>query len=119
MTLTLHLPGADGSFNLLEYADADLDHTLIEEHDKNMFDEHLGIKSVGEEEEKEEKADEKPGPLPTEEKSGDKPTLKKVEVKTEETDSKPATTSADFQVGDLELNSVDLSFIFRDCNVCL
>ena len=36
--------GADGSFNLLEYADPELDQTLTEEHDKSMFDEHLGLK---------------------------------------------------------------------------
>ena len=37
------LIGADDSFDLLEYADAELDDaTLNEDHDKNMFDEHLG-----------------------------------------------------------------------------
>ena len=40
---SIHVTGADGSFNLLEYADPDLDLTLTEDHDKNMFDEHLGL----------------------------------------------------------------------------
>ena len=35
--------GVDDSFNLLEYADPELDETLNEPHDKNMFDEHLGV----------------------------------------------------------------------------
>ena len=37
--------GADGTFNLLEYADPELDDTLAEEHDKSIFDEHLGLSS--------------------------------------------------------------------------
>ena len=37
----------DDSFNLLEYADPELDETLTEPHDKNMFDEHLGVQTLG------------------------------------------------------------------------
>jgi hypothetical protein len=69
--------GADGSFNLLEYADADLDHTLIEEHDKNMFDEHLGIKQPGDE-----NSQEAPSEAPKEEKAPEK--AEKTEPKAEE-----------------------------------
>lgn len=36
---------ADEDFNLLDYADPDLDSTLTEQHDKSIFDEHLGITS--------------------------------------------------------------------------
>ncbi|XP_064643993.1 histone-lysine N-methyltransferase 2C-like isoform X4 [Lineus longissimus] len=50
------LLGADGSFNLLEYADPDLDSALHEAtQDKSIFDEHLGLKKpdkTGKEEEK-------------------------------------------------------------------
>lgn len=34
----------DGAFNLLPLGDPVLDETLAEVHDKNMFDEHLGLK---------------------------------------------------------------------------
>lgn len=36
--------GADGAFSLLAFSDPALDETLAEIHDKNMFDEHLGLK---------------------------------------------------------------------------
>ncbi|CAH1773145.1 unnamed protein product [Owenia fusiformis] len=42
------LLAADGTFNLLEFADPEIQKTLVEDHDKSMFDEHLGL--MGEEE---------------------------------------------------------------------
>jgi len=38
-----HLGTADDGFNLLEYADPELDSALTEQHDKSIFDIHLGI----------------------------------------------------------------------------
>jgi len=35
--------GAGDNFDILEYADPELDNTLSEHHDKSIFDEHLGI----------------------------------------------------------------------------
>lgn len=37
------LTGADPHFNLLPFPHPVLDETLAEEHDKSMFDEHLGL----------------------------------------------------------------------------
>lgn len=42
------MTGADPHFNLLPFPHPVLDETLAEEHDKNMFDEHLGLKKEAE-----------------------------------------------------------------------
>lgn len=39
----------DGAFNFIGFSDPVLDETLAEDHDKNMFDEHLGLKKESDE----------------------------------------------------------------------